>query len=135
MGPNAPQQQQQHQMNPPGFIHGMHPMQMQMLQQQQQQLQQQQHQHMQHKLPKRKRDDGNDDTGSEGEGGELHPGIYGNAPPQRMAAIQTFLAGLSDPHELEAAQKVRGAARVWCVVISVPMMSLMFDCLFLLSSL
>lgn len=87
-------------------------------------MHQQQHghnQHMQHQQQhgmkmKRKREDGSDgesDTGSEGEHhGRMSGFGLGNVnPPQRVAFIQSFIASLSDPTELEAAEKTLEAKR------------------------
>jgi hypothetical protein len=66
-------------------------------------------------LGKRKRGSGDgtagEETGSEGGDEGLHPGMYGNAPPERMAAIQTFLSHLADPSEIDVAEKALEAKR------------------------
>ena len=82
-----------------------------------QQQQQQQHVQQQQNKQKRKRESGNgsdgSETGSEGPDDGLHGGMgYGNNPAQRMGAIHSLLASLSDPAEIEAAEKVLESKRI-----------------------
>ena len=71
-------------------------------------------QHNQMKMMKRKREDGSDesDTGSDVDGRMSSFGLGNANPPQRIAFIQSFIASLSDPNELDAAEKTLEAKRV-----------------------
>jgi len=84
--------------------------------------------HLQHpaaaagRLGKRKRE--GEDTGSEGGDEGLHPGMYGNSPAQRTAAIQTFLSHLADPTEIDVADKALEAKRQALGIDHVPQLPL-----------